>query len=170
MSDIRGLDPQGLWREVAVTSKGDIHATSRLFKTDLMTVPGIGTAAAYTAADAFGTKFNFPVPTEGVISTVIFVDRDDEGIEKELVLFHEDFTATADTAAFAVTDNDLGNLVGVIHIETDDYFDWSSNRVAVVYPALYYIAPDGLLYGQFVTRGTDNIAVGALPSFQLVIS
>ena len=80
---------------------------NQVFSTPYMEVPGIGTGAVYAAGEAFGSKFHFNVPKRGVIQTVIMLDLDDEGIETELWLFRNDFTATADNSAFAITDLDL---------------------------------------------------------------
>lgn len=131
-------------------------------------IPGIGTVSAYAAGDAFGDKFTIKVPKQGVISTAVFLDKDDEGITKELVLFSKDFVAVTDNAAFAIRDHDLERVKGVI--DFDDFRNYGNNQVCVAYPALYYEAPEGRLWGQFVTRGADNIAVGALPEFFMVVS
>lgn len=167
MSDIRGVDPQGNPKDVAVDAKGGVYTTARPFYTSNIRVPGIGTAAAYAAADAFGTRFVITVPVEGTIATVVFRDYDDEGLTKELVLFNRDFTETADNSAFAVSDADLVNCVGVVSIST--FYNFSSNQIGVALPALYYVAPYGTLWAQFVTRGADNIAAGAIPDFSMVV-
>lgn len=130
-------------------------------------IPGIGTAIAYTAADAFGTKFAVEVPKEGTISTVVFHDYDDEGLPKEIVLFSSDFTGTADNGVFAPSDQDLLKCVGVISIGT--FYNFSANQIGMATPALYYVAPESRLYGQVVTRGVDNIAVDNIPTFTMVI-
>ena len=131
------------------------------------TVPGIVVANAYAAADAMGTKFAVKVPKEGTIATVVWHDYDDEGLPKELVLFSSDFTGSADNAVFAPSDLDLLKCVGVISIGT--FYNFSVNQVGVATPALYYIAPAGVLYGQVVTRGADNIAADNIPTFTMVI-
>jgi len=150
-----------------VNIAGTATTTVKLTKV-LTTIEGIGVAAAYATADAFGGRLVIPVPVEGTICTVVFHDYDDEGITKELVLFNDEFTATADNSAFAVSDADMRNCVGVISIVT--YFNFGSNQIGQATPALFYIAPKGLLYGQFVTRGTDNIAAGAIPDFTMVVA
>ena len=129
-----------------------------------MVVPGIGTGLAYASGDAFGGKLVFHVPSEGTISNVTFLDYDDEGIVKELVLFDRDFTATADNAAMDVS---VRNSLGVVPI--NEFFDLGGDRIGQGTPALGYVVPDGMLYGQLVTRGADNIAAGAIPEIWLVI-
>ena len=101
------------------------------------------------------------MPVEGTISTIGLLDKDDEGIVKELVVFDADFTATTDNSAFAPSDDDLLNCIGVISI--DVFYNYSVNQVGFVTPAFSYVAPNGYLYCQLVTRGVDNIAAGSIP-------
>tara|TARA_Y100000034_G_C6727583_1_gene322167 strand:+ start:216 stop:722 length:507 start_codon:yes stop_codon:yes gene_type:complete len=167
MSDIRGVDPQGRPRDVAVDNSGGVFVAGKVFKSALIPIPGIGAGAGYAAGDAFGTKFIIHVPKEGTISNVVFLDHDDEGIQKELILFSEDFTATADNSAFAVSDDDIRSLVGVVDISW--YINYNANQVGQGTPALSYVAPEGRLYAQLVTRGADNIAAGAVPDLFVVV-
>lgn len=148
-------------------SFGAIYTTSKVYRTLRQTVPGIGAAVLYTSGDAFGTKMIFPVPVEGTISNIHFIDHDDEGLAKELVLFDRDFTETADNAAFAPSDDDMRNCIGVISIT--NFYNFSLNQMGEGTPALGYIAPEGKLWGQWVTRGGDTIAAGASPDVWLVI-
>ena len=167
MSDIRGLDEHGHPHDVSVSNKGDIYVTSRAFRTPYKRVPGLSIAGAYAAADAFGTTMEFVVPREGTIASVIFLDHDDEGIVKELVLFDKIFTETADNAAFTVSDVDMRYCVGVVSI--DVFFNFAANQVGQGSPALAYVAPQSRLWGQLVTRGADNIAADNEPELLLVI-
>ncbi|HHT9130882.1 MAG TPA: hypothetical protein ACFYED_00145 [Candidatus Tripitaka californicus] len=108
-----------------------------------------------------------PVPSVGTIATVLFFDYDKEGLPKELVLFARNFTPTADNGAFDPSDADLTYCVGVVSDFT--FYSYNSNQIGIALPALYYVAQLGLLYGQWVTRGADNIAAGAIPQFSLVV-
>lgn len=145
-----------------------IWTNSPVWVTDKLLVPGIGTAAAYLPGDAFGTKFYFTVPAEGLISNINFLDFDDEGSQKDFVLFSEDFTATADNAAFNVSDDDLLNCLGVISVTT--FFNFGANQLGTGTPAFGYKTPNRRLYCQIVTQGTDNIAAGAIPRVFLVVA
>lgn len=167
MSDIRIKDPSGVWRDASGDHDGSLFTTSNVRVIGPAQVPGIGTAAAYLTGDAFGLSFSFATPRIGTISNVTFLDLDDEGIIKELVLFKSEFTATADNSAFSVSDADLLNCITVIEIV--DFFDYGSNRVGIATPAFSYVAPKGRLYGQFVTRGADNIAAGSIPRFIITV-
>ncbi len=159
------LDASG---EPLATSLREIVTTSRCFSTDTVIVPGIGAAVAYATGDAFGTRFSFAVRKEGTIQTVVFIDKDDEGINKELVLFRREFTATADNAAFAPSDGDLMYCVGVVSITT--WFNFGSNQIGIATPGLFYVAPDEILYCQIVTRGADDIAAGSIPAVFMVVT
>ena len=163
----KGEDPLGARKTLAVTLTGEQYTATHSYRVGIREVPGIGTGAAYASGDAFGTKFLLTVPVEGTIATAVFLDYDDEGLTKELVLFNEDFTVTADNSAFAVSDADLRNCVGVISIGT--FYNFSANQLGIASPALYYHAPRGFLWGQVVTRGADNIAAGSIPDFFLEI-
>lgn len=131
-------------------------------------VPVTVFASAYASGDAFGNKFVLEgVPEEGTISNVLFFDRDDEGLSKELVLFKADFTGTADDAAFAVTDADMANCIGVVSIT--NFYNFGANQIGQGTPALSYRSPAKRLWCQMVTRGADNIAAGMVPDITLVI-
>ena len=158
-----------LFVQVKQTAESELNVpvTSHIFPSALTEIPGIGTGAAYATADAFGIRFSIVVPVEGTIAQVTFLDFDDEGLNKELVLFSREFTATADNSAFAPSDADLEFCLGVISIDT--WYNYSSNQVGIAIPAFHYTAPSGTLYGQFVTRGADNIAAGSVPKFFMVV-
>lgn len=143
-----------------------IAVTGKLFSTPYTEIPGIGTGSVYASGDAFGTKFTFDVPKTGVIETAIILDMDDEGKTVELWLFRRDFTVTTDNDAFAVTDVDLRALEVVISIT--NYANANVNQVGINNGlSLIYTAPEGLLYGQCVTRDTHNIAAGNIPYIAL---
>jgi hypothetical protein len=167
MSDPRVRTPSGTPIEIAGTARGEQFVTGRVYETDRQRVPGVGTGAAYLSGDAFGTMITFQVPLFGTISNVVFLDHDDEGLTKELVLFNRPFTATADNAAFAVSDGDLSYALDVVLINT--FYDFTNNQMGSGTPALSYVAPLGRLYGQLVTRGADNIAAGSVPEIFFVV-
>lgn len=136
------------------------------FATPFLEIPGIGTGAAYATGEAFGTKFKIAIPEKGIIDTVIMLDLDDEGIETELWLFRENFTATTDNNAFAISDIDLLNLECVIGIT--NFANAANNQVGINNGlGLAYSAPNGVLWCQCVTRGTPNIAALNIPRVAL---
>ena len=151
-----------------VNALGELVTTSRAFTAGPVLIPGVGAAVAYTSGDAFGVRFSFDVRREGTIQTAVFLDRDDEGVNKELALFSREFTATTDNAAFDVSDADLLYCVGVVNINT--WYNFNSNQVGIASPNLFYVAPQERLWCQVVTRGADNIAAGSEPAVFVVIT
>lgn len=148
--------------------KGVVTVVGKTYRTPLVTIPGIGAGSAYAAADAFGTKFNFDVPKSGVIHSALFLDKDNEGKDTDLVLFNADFNATADNAAFTVSDIDFQACIGTITFSTWKAFAVNQMGTATAV-GLAYIAPDRKIYCQAVARGAPNIAAGAEPMVALVI-
>lgn len=141
---------------------------AKVFRTPCIEIPGIGTGSAYAAGDAFGGKFAIQVPKKGCIEAAIMYDLDDEGIETELWLFREDFSATTDNSAFAVSDADLMNLEYVIGIQ--NFANAGNNQIGINSGlGLPYEAPNGNLYCQCVTRGAPNIAAGNIPRVALAV-
>ena len=141
------------------------------YDTGWMTIPGIGTGAAYAASDAFGTMGVIPnVPAHGIISAVKFLDMDDEGLAKTLCLFDNVFAFTADNGALDIADFDNLLSQGTISISAADFIDMGSSRVATTLNInLPYSAPLGRLYYQWRTEGADNIGAGAVPLFRMYI-
>ena len=156
-----------IFKDILTTLRQGTVVISPVFYTQVTGVPGIATAAAYASGDAFGTMLTFDVPKEGTISNVVFLDYDDEGISKDLILFNGRFTHTADNAAMAISTGDLRKAIGVAFIDT--WSDLTANRIGLAVPALSYNAPQGKLFAQLVTRGADNIAVGAIPDIFLMV-
>lgn len=153
---------------IPVDIKGVIQVSDGLFETALVTIPGIGAAIAYTAGDAFGGKFILDVPVKGQIHTALFLDRDDEGLETDLVMFRDDFTATVDNDAFAVSDADLQKLLGNITWAAFKNFTNNQESTAAALGLLYH-APKGQIFCQCVARGAPNIAAGSEPMVRLSI-
>ena len=144
-----------------------IEKSGKLFITPFQDIGGIVTGVAYASGDAFGGKFAvLGIPERGYISSVILLDKDDEGIITELWIFDRDFTATADNAAFAISDADLERLLWVIKIT--NFVDAANNQVAETNNLeLPFIAPDRMFYIQCVTRGVPNIAAGNIPMISI---
>ena len=170
--DIADLQEATTPAEVDPTEKtlvhGSVYIKTRTVTTGFYIVPGIVTGVAYTAGDAFGTKFSIPVPPAGVIQTACFLDKDDEGLETDLVVFTKNFVGTADNAAFAITDSELDGFLSTITFAT--FKDLGGAQVSTAAAlGLAYVAPDGRLYCQLVARGAPNIAANNIPSLYLTI-
>lgn len=151
-----------------VEVQNPVRIFGKTVKTHLMSVPGIPGAVLYTTGDAFGAKFEIEVPLSGIIHAAVFVDRDDEGIETDLVLFTEDFTATADNAEFTVSDADFASFLSTITFST--FKNFAVNQVSSAAAlGLAYVAPARRLWAQCVTRGGPTIAAGSEPLISLTI-
>jgi len=144
-------------------------ANTQLHPTALVEVPGIVTASIYVAGDAVGTIFTFGgVPKQGTIQTGVYLDKDDEGIETDIIIFNKAITSVADHDPFGVSDADLDSLVGTITFST--FLDLINNQSSVASGLfLTYTAPEETLFVQMVTRGTPSIAASNLPQFRLTI-
>ena len=151
-----------------VEVQGLVRVGNRMVKTPFVTVPGIGVAVAYVTGDAMGTIFTFDVPSSGIIHTAVMLDKDDEGIETDLVLFTAPFDPTTDNSAFAVTDADMQAFLTTITFAT--FKNFSVNQVSTAAAlGIAYVAPERKLYAQVVTRGGPTIAAGNEPMFSLTI-
>lgn len=131
-------------------------------KTTIVTKTPTISTSAYAAGDAVGGKmlFNAAVYGQnrtGILQSMTIIDDDLEDAELELWIFSEDFTATADNAAWDPTDADLQNLVGVVSTVDGAYYDATDNSVAVVKNiGLVLKLNSPTLYAQLVTRGTPT--------------
>jgi len=101
-------------------SHNDIHVTPTI------------TAGAYSALDAVGGKLEFEnactaFSSSGHISQAHISDKGKQNALLYLVLFDQDFTATADNAAFAVSDADLLNVIAVIEFSVANYASFNAN-------------------------------------------
>lgn len=154
---------------IPVEVQGSVLVHNKTVPTGFYQVSGIGTGLLYTTGDAFGGKFEIPVPLSGEIRTAVFLDKDDEGLETDLVIFSRDFDATADNAAFAVSDGDLQNFVTTITFAT--FKNFANNQTSTVGSVgVAYVAPERKLYCQMVTRGGPTIAAAdTIPMVSLTI-
>lgn len=164
---VKAYNPQGQVHRLRSTVGGALLTSGELYDTGLVAIPGIGVAAAYADADAFGTIFTIVVPPVGSIAQVLMYDMDDEGVATDIVICDAPFTATADNSAFAVSDTDLLKVVGVISIST--FTDLGGMRVGQAYPAHHYTTQTGQLFCQCITRGTPTIAAANLPYLRFLV-
>ena len=145
-----------------------IPVANKTVKIGPFRIEGIPGAVLYTTADAFGSKMQILVPTSGIIQKVIMYDPDDEGVNTELWFFDQDFTATADNAAFAISDADLTNVEATILIDT--FRNAGNNQIGEEDNlGIAYNAPSGALWLQCVTRGGPTIAAGSEPLLAISI-
>ena len=100
-------------------------------------VTPVVTVGAYSALDAVGGKLEFedvctPYSNSGIIKQAHVSDKAKQLSLLYLVLFDQDFTATADNAPFAVSDADLLNVVAVITFGVANYASFDANAFATM--------------------------------------
>ena len=141
---------------ISVKIQGDVQIFGTDFHTSMLVVPGIVSGAAYAAGDAMGTKFAFKAPEVGVLRKVACVDQDKEGIAFYILFWSSSrIDGGTDNSAFDMTDSNSEVFQGFIEVST--FAALSDNSVAME-GDLYmpFVAPDGLLTAQLVTRGAPN--------------
>jgi len=162
----------GLWSDGSeVGAANPLPVTVETTATDVLRIsdtPTISAAAIYAAGDALGGKLELANAVlaaggAGVIEKITVIDEDQELAGIDFVFFNQDFTATADNAAFDPSDADLANCLGFVGIAaTSDYSDFNDNSVATKTSGLrmpFYFklaAGQTTLPGQSVVRGTPT--------------
>lgn len=138
--------------------------TAYPFETPFYQIPNIGTAAAYSSGDAFGTGFWVEFPAQGYIDSLTFIDIDNEGIAKTIYLFKQQVDVSGDNAAFTPVLSDMNPGPLQINLTAGDFVTHSGGQMATVTGInLPFEAPRRQLWCRLVTRGADNIAAGAMP-------
>ena len=114
---------------------------------------------AYTAGDVVsvtaGAAMEFTSGGEGLVRAAVLIDSAAESTKPEfdLFLFTVKPTIAADNAAFAPTDAEMLNCVGVIVFLAADFKTGSGNGITQADVSdMGYTAPDGILYGVLVAR------------------
>ena len=149
-------------QKVDATGAGNIPVSSG--GTTVSQTPTV-TAGAYVAGDAVGGLLTFASAARetgggGVLKTVVIIDDAGQDEELELWLFNQTFTAMVDNAAWAPSEADLENLVGVISTE-DSAQGWlaaGTPSAITIDVATRYDLTGTSLFGQLVTRGTPTFA------------
>jgi len=105
--------------------------------TGITVIPTISAAVAYASGDAVGGKMEFanvrtPYSSVGRIRRGVIKDKAKQNALLYLILFNKDFTATADNAAFTVTDADLLHCLGALEFSVADYISFVDNSAATL--------------------------------------
>lgn len=98
---------------------------------DIHDTPTI-TAGGYSALDAVGGKLEFenastPFSTSGKIGQAHISDKAKQNALLYLVLFNQDFTATPDNDAFAISNADLLNVILILEFAVNNYTSFDAN-------------------------------------------
>lgn len=121
------------------------------------------TAGAYSANDAVGGKLTFSDVASGGSGKLVSLsvsDKSGQGVALVLLLFNQDFTATADNAGISVSAADQLNMIGSVSIATGDYVSLGSGKgkTATLKNIQLVLegATDNNVYGQLYTTGTPT--------------
>jgi len=146
-----------------------LEQTSRIKLVDTVftTIPGVVSGAAYADGDALGLQFAFGVPTSGTITRVLLGDMDKEALAVELLLFRDAFTGGTDNSAFDMADADRTKVIGPITVTS--FTQYNDNALGHKELAYDYVAPNGLLYVQAITRGVQNLSASTDYGVQMTI-
>lgn len=140
-------------------------------ETTIALTPAV-TAGAYVDGDAVGGLLTFANAARssgggGVIKNVVIIDDAGQDVALELWIFDRAFTPIADNGAWAPTEADLENCIGVISTE-DSGQGWmaaGTPSVVDIEVSRQYSLDGTSLFGQLVTRGaptfvaTDDVTV-----------
>lgn len=114
----------------------------------------------YAAKDALGGLLTFSNAARAsggsiIIDAATLIDKDQEMVVTDLILFDQTFTASTDNNIFAPSDADLANVIGAIQFNT--YQDFSTNAISSRSGLGLACKLNGTdLYGQLVTRATPT--------------
>lgn len=114
---------------------------------------------AYTAGDVVSTTagavMTFASDAEGLVRAAVLIDSAAESTKPEfdLFLFTVAPNAVADNSAFAPTDGEMLNCIGVVSFLAADFKAASGNGMTQgVMSDMSYLAAGGNLYGVLVAR------------------
>lgn len=149
----------GDYAPLTVDSAGNQNVAARKGRVRVkVTSSGLTTATtAYTAGDQLGTQFTFAGCARasggtGAIVGVTVLDKADITGSMDLIVTRASITLAADNAAYAISDTDAEEVVGIIHLAGS--YDIGNNRVAQAHNIhIPYDCSGGTsLYGALVTR------------------
>ncbi len=138
-----------------------------LIQTIEKTIPGMHTGSAYASGDALGTKFEIIVPTVGVIVAAYLTDMDKEELAVDFLAFNDDFVGGTDDSAFDLSDADRHRIA--VPLTISSYMSFNDNSLGYWTGARAYLAPEGKLYIQAITRGAQNLTALTDYALSLVI-
>lgn len=137
---------------------------------------GLTTATtAYTAGDQVGSVFTFTGMARanggsGTITGVLMISAADITGGYDLLLFRSSITLAGDNAAFAISDTDALEIIGLIQMS--GAWDIGNNRIAQQFNlAVPYVCGGSTtsIYGSLITRAGHTF-FGAATDIQLILS
>lgn len=100
-----------------------------------------------------------------LLKSIVVLDKDDQGIEMDLVFLRSNVALGTEDAAVSITDDNAEEIVGIVNVPTSAYADLVNSQVAVVDDINLIMVADGSspdLYIAAVTRGTPTYASGEI--------
>ena len=132
-------------------------------------IPGIVAADALDANDTIGVMFQIPVPEAGNIVEARLFDRDDDTLALTAHLFTSEVTVPASDVAFTISAAHSLRWVASITFDTP-IVDIGGAKVAEKVADSYYVSRNRALWCICSTTGIPDIAAGAMPVLQLLIT
>ncbi len=138
--------------------------SSRVFSSDLTL-----DTSAYAVGDTLASILEITNATlgsagTGTIQSITIIDKDNQRQPLDLVFFDRSVTVGTSNAAWAVSDSDLANALGIVKIEGADYTELNGNAIATVTPPPIGIQPSSgtSIYLGTVSQGTGTYAANGL--------
>jgi len=130
---------------------------------DTISVTPTVTAGAYSAGDCVGGVMEFANAARttgegGFVTDVAIIDDAGQDAALELWLFDQTFTSPGDNAAWAATEAELHNLVGIWATDDGQWRAAGTPSVCHLKEVARFQAVGTSLFGQLVTRGTPTFA------------
>jgi len=121
------------------------------------------TVGAYSEGDAVGGLLTFANAARvsgggGVIKNVLLIDDVGQDVDFELWLFDRTFTAMVDNAAWAPSEADLRNLIGIVYSTNGAWAAAGTPSINDIEVSKRYDLTGTSMFGQLVTRGTPTFS------------
>lgn len=145
------------------------YTTAPVADTGWLTVPGVDTGVPYAVNDAFSDLLTVPCPNEGTITHIKFLDLDDEGIAKLVLLYDTDVSASIAAVNDPISNLTVAsNLLAAVQIAS--FTDLVNHQLGNSQPLETFQLPAGQyeMYAQVITLGTDNITT--VPKIRFIFS
>lgn len=150
-------------RAIAVTPVGSENQI-----TDVIDVVPTLTAGAYSAGDVLFATKEIPIAANYlggklIISSLVVNDRDDQGVEMDILILRSNVSIGALNDAASVSANNCTEVLGIINV--DEYTDLVASKVATksgIALVVEAAAGSKSLYIAGITRGTPTHTASGL--------
>ena len=136
---IIGVDSFGKTFPVLLDEKGRVIVDTKSKSINKVWTPIVSTSPAYTAADAFGAKFELTNVFSAIghgsyLKNLIVTDKGKQNAALDVVFFNASPTNTTvtDNGALTIHDTDLLTIVGRATVAVTDYTSFADNSEATI--------------------------------------